>query len=180
MGFLTALPSGSKLRASALEARYAELRPLRATLAASQDFTSTTTLADLTGFSLTLAASTEYEIELHAIATSVANAAGDVKYAFTLTGGTFTAHIAAAGPHNSLASGTQSDLESFAVRSMTASPTTSFPFGTSTTETMSSLYGRIITGSAAITLQVQAAQQSSSGNKTTVLQHSYLIAKKAA
>lgn len=174
---LTSYPaSGEKVRASKVQSLVGENRLLYAVLSTNQDYTSNTTLANVTDLVLPVAINHTYLIEAHLVATSAANAAGDIKYAFTFPAGC-TVDLVGEGAHNSMASGSQSDLESFAAMADSSTPTASVPYGTSTAQTSGTIWLRVVVGSTAGNVQLQAAQNSTSVNKSTLVANSWMTGR---
>jgi hypothetical protein len=180
MPFTTFRTAGDEAAASNSRSLVEELRPLFARKTVSTPYTSNATPAVDAELILALAANNTYAWELHALANSAANAAGDIQYLLSFPTGVLSVDIHAMGPHNSMASGSQSDVETFAVIGDTTSPTTAIPFGTSTVNTGAIIYGTIVTGATAGNLQVLAAQFASNVNTTNFLAGSWLMARLVA
>jgi hypothetical protein len=167
--------AGQTLTAAALNA----LVPLEAQLSSDQSKTSNTTFADLTDLTLAVEANATYQVEGLFIATSAANAAGDVKYRFSYPANA-TMTITGPGPHNSLASGSQADGEWFYVLLDNSSPTADIPYGASTAGAAAIINGKLVVGATAGDLVVGWAQQSSNANATVFKAGSYIRLRRTA
>ena len=176
-GFTLVPSAGAKVRGSTLSALFSERTPIYAFLSTNQPYTSNNTPADVTDLVAALSANATYDFMFHLFASSAANAAGDVQYRFTFPA-LAAVDVGSVGPHNSLASGTNADIEAFAATNDSSSPTASFPFGTSTSVTGSHLHVRIVVGATAGNLQLQASQFASNINTTTLLANSYLVGER--
>lgn len=152
--------------------------PIEASKASGTARTSTATPAADPDLVIVLPANRTYDVEYWWIVSSAANAAGDFQAQWAWTN-TATLTVVGLGPHNSLASGTQSDLESIARLADSATTTTATPYGASTTP--ADIYGsvRVVTGASAVTLTVEWAQQASNANATTLNAGSYIKARRA-
>jgi hypothetical protein len=161
--------AGQALTAGALNA----LVPLEAELSSDQSKISNTTFADLADLTIAVEANATYELTGLFVATSAANAAGDVKYRFSYPA-TATLTMMGPGPHNSLASGSQADGEWFYVLLDTATPTADIPYGASTAGAGAIINGKLKVGATAGDLVVGWAQQSSNANATVFKGGSYI------
>jgi hypothetical protein len=167
--------AGQKLTAAALNA----LVPLEAQLSSDQSKVSNTTFADLADLTIAVAANATYELTGLFIATSAANAAGDVKYRFSYPANA-TMTLTGPGPHNSLASGSQADGEWFYVLLDTASPTADIPYGASIAGAAAIINGKLVVGATAGDLVVGWAQQSSNASATVFKAGSYIRLRRTA
>lgn len=160
--------AGQKLRASDLELA----TPLMAFATSVTTRTSTTTLADATGLVIPLAADALYALEGYLAYT--AGATGDMKVAFTVPAGT-TGHWALY-PIATASTGSIGDLD--------ARRQTSFGAGTTQAAGGSDSFGGdlacpvlgyIDTAGTAGNLQLQVAQNTSSGTSTVIQSGSWLM-----
>lgn len=158
-------------RATALEA----LQELYVAKTADESVTSSSTLQDDNHLLLSVAANTDYYGLLVVLATSAANAAGDIHTGFTFPAGA-TLHWGAHGPTTALASGSVGDVEYLARLSAT-SGTTEISYGLSTSILTIVHYLHLLTAGTAGTLRLQWAQQASNGSATTVKAGSYMWLK---
>lgn len=169
---LTAIPvAGAKLRASIYNANLTERTDLYIAKSLDESVTSSTALQNDDVLALAVVANATYHGMLVA-ATVGGNAAGDIKFGWTFPTGA-TLHFPAVGPHNGIASGSQADGEWIGRLSAT-SGTTTVPHGASTDVLTSIIYLHLFTGANAGTLQLQWAQQSSSGTASTLKAGSYM------
>jgi hypothetical protein len=127
---------------------------------------------------IVLPANRTYDVDGWMIHSSAANAAGDIQFGWSWTN-TATVTMYGLGPHNSMASGSQSDLESIARAADTASPTAGTPYGASTTSTNTHLRARVVTDASAVTLTLNWAQATSNASGTTLHAGSYISARRA-
>lgn len=157
--------SGQKLTAAMLQ----QLVPLRATLTSDVTLTaSSTTLQDVTGMVVTPAVSTTYELE--GVIFYDTSGTPDIKFAFTYpTGATFSW-----GPAGLKFDG--SDFQShFTAVHREASPTSTPVAGLgSGTEVTVHIQGKLVMGSTAGNLQLQAAQNTSNASDTIVKADSWI------
>lgn len=167
--------AGQGLTAAALNA----LVPLEAVLSANKTATSDITFEDLADLTIAVQANATYELTGLFVASSAANAAGDVKYRFSYPANA-TLTVTGPGPHNTLASGSQSDGEWFYVLLDTASPTSDMPYGASAAGAATIINGRLVVGATAGNLVVGWAQQSSNANATTFQAGSYIRLRRTA
>jgi hypothetical protein len=170
-----AFTAGQTLTAAALNA----LVPLEAQLSSDQSKISNTTFADLADLTLAVEANATYELTGLFVATSAANAAGDVKYRFSYPANA-TMTLTGPGPHNSLASGSQADGEWFYVLLDTATPTADIPYGASTAGAAAIINGKLVVGATAGNLVVGWAQQASNANATVFKAGSYIRLRRTA
>jgi len=142
---------------------------------ADESVTSSTALQNDNHLLYTIGATGTYAFDLYLLATSDANAAGDINIAFTFPTGTL--RLWGPGPDPALASGTlaQGRFAAGAVTSGTAWQ----DFGLSTTSLGFNIHGLFI-ATATGTLQFQWAQFASNANATTVRAGSHLIVKQVA
>lgn len=126
---------------------------------------------------IVLPASRTYDVDGWMIHSSAANAAGDIQFGWSWTN-TATVTMYGLGPHNSMASGSQSDVESIARAADTTSPTAGTPYGASTTPTNSHIRARVVTGASPVTLTLNWAQATSNVSGTTLHAGSYISARR--
>jgi len=143
---------------------------------ADESVTSSTTLQNDDHLLYTVAATGTYAFDLYLIATSAANAAGDINVAFTFPTGTM--RLWGPGSDPALASGTLAQSK-FAASTAVTSGTAWQDFGLSTTSLGFNIHG-LFTATATGTLQFQWAQFASNANATTVRAGSHLIVKQVA
>lgn len=167
--------AGQTLTAADLNA----LVPLEAELASDQSVTSSTTIVDQADLTIAVEANATYELTGVLIATSAANAAGDVKYRFSYPANA-TLTVTGPGPHNSLASGSQADGEWFYVLLDTATPAPDMPYGASTAGAATIINGKLKVGATAGNLVCGFAQQASNANATVLKAGSYLRLRRTA
>lgn len=162
--------SGMKLTPARLNA----LNPVEAVKAGDTPRSSNITLTADPDLTVTIpATSATYELTAHLFATSAANAAGDIQYDWTYpTGATLT--WGAAGPHNTLASGSQADGEWTAVMLDGSSPSGAIPYGASQAGAGTLVIGRLVVGSTGGNLTLRWAQQSSNASATVLKAGSYI------
>lgn len=146
------------------------------TKGSDESVTSSTTLQNDDALAYTVAAAGTYAFEINLAVTSAADAAGDVRIGFTFPTGTM--HFFGIGPDVSLASG-NIGTGHFGTALSATSGTTALAFGASTTAAAIRVYGQLI-ATATGTLQLQWAQQSSSGSATTVKAGSFMIVRQVA
>jgi hypothetical protein len=164
---LTTVPAaGAKLRGSVLSSLVTELRPNRVRLGSDVALaTSSTTLQNVTGLSVPVAASVTYEGWLAAAVVLSSGTTEDVKFGATFpTGAVFD--FFAAGPATTVTT-TAGDGE-WTVRLSATSGSTSTSFGLTTNAHTILLPITLVVGLNAGTLQIQAAQATSGGNTVTV------------
>lgn len=161
--------AGQTLTAADLNA----LVPLEATLSSDQSITSSTTIVDQADLTIAVEANAVYKVEGLLIATSAANAAGDVQYRFSYpTGAVLT--VTGPGPHNALASGSQADGEWFYVLLDGASPAPNLPYGASTAGAAAIINGKLTVSGTAGNLVLGFAQLASNVNATVLKGGSYI------
>jgi len=131
--------------------------------AADESVTSSTTLQNDDHLSCSIGATGTYDITLHLIGTSAANAAGHLNAAFTFPAGTF--YLTGAGLTTALASGSSGSVQMFA--SSITSGTAFASYGLSTSQVSIILHGTFVaTGTG--TLQLQWCQAVSNANASTL------------
>jgi hypothetical protein len=174
MSLTAVFTAGQKLTAAALNTAINKL--VSVTIEKTSDTTRTSVTSRTADPHLVLAlpANTTYDLSGLLIATSAANAAGDINYELQFPSDA-TVTWGGAGPHNSLVAGSQSDLESTAEPLDTVTPTGAFPYGTSTSVTAAVVKGRIKMVSAG-NVTLAWAQLSSNVNGTTLKTGSFLTA----
>lgn len=124
---------------------------------------------------LALAINTTYEVRGLLIVTSAANAAGDFSYDWGFPANAVVS-AGGVGLHNTLASGSQSDLEGVAYPLDASSPVGSLPYGASTSNSGISVNARVKMGSTAGNLELLWAQVASNANATTLKGGSFITA----
>lgn len=166
MGTFTSLPGVGRLRASTLAALVGELRPLTASMTVDQLLAlNSMAMQSLTELVIPLSVTnTMYEGWANFTWTG-AGVTEDVTFAFTFPAGA-TLFWGGAGPHYSLASGTQADGE-WASRFAAASDV-SLAYGTSTSPNSAIIRLRLLVGGTTGNLQARAAQANLSANQVTV------------
>lgn len=137
----------------------------RKTVATSRN-TTTVQAAD-PDLVIPLLANTTWDITSLMLVSSAANAAGDFAFQYTYPAGC-TVDLGHLAPHDSLASGSNSSLESAGVSNSTASPTGLMAAGASTSITSHWVWGRIAVGATAGNFTLTWAQLSSNANNTTL------------
>ncbi|HEX6871663.1 MAG TPA: hypothetical protein VF163_11250 [Micromonosporaceae bacterium] len=158
---LTTIPAaGAKLRGSVLSSLITEVRPLSARMTSDQALaTSSTTLANVTDLAVACEANATYD--LHGVFVYTAGTVEDIKFAFTLpTGATFDTFAIAL---NSADVFTQ--LLTVGIASGTAVAYGGAGVGS---PRMVFFQATLVMSSTAGNLQVQAAQNTSGGNASTV------------
>ena len=143
---------------------------------ADESVTSSTVLQDDNHLLATIGVTGTYVFDLYLMATSAANAAGDINIAFTFPTGTM--RLWGPGSDPALASGTIASGK-FAASSAVTSGTAWQDFGLSTTSLGFNIHG-LFTATATGTLQFQWAQFASNANVTTVRAGSHLIVRQVA
>lgn len=177
MAFTTLPAAGAKLRASTLAALVGELRPIRAALSSNFALaTGTTTLANVTGLSVSVAANTAYDGLTLLGASSLSNTP-DVQYAMTWPTGS-TVDIATGelqtGPTTFVG-----DIEMVWRVAHTSGAAICSAGVNTTLPTWTIMFFTITTGANAGTLQVQGAQNTSDATAVNVLARSKLILHQA-
>ena len=145
---------------------------------ADESVTSSTTLQNDDHLLYTISAAGTYVIDVQLFALSAADAAGDIKVGFTFPTGTFL--LTGAGPHNSLASG--SNVVGEWTGATLTSGTTTIPYGLSANGTIPlgiRLRG-IFIATATGTLQLQWAQVASNASASTVKANSFMTVQQVA
>lgn len=166
MGTFTALPGVGRLRASILSSLISELRPIGSVMTVDQALaTGTTTLANVSELVVPVASNTTYSGWLHLFYTNAVGTTEDIKVAFTFPSGAVL-HFGGAGGVVGL-TGTAGDIEAVGRLSAT-SGTTVISLGASTSTVQALIRLRLAVGSTSGSLQVQAAQNTSGANATTV------------
>jgi hypothetical protein len=164
---LTAIPpAGAKIRASVFGRLIVEVRPIVARMASDQALAaSSTTLVDVDDLVAPVEANRSYDGELIIVAVNAAGTTEDIKIAFSFpTDATFD--FFNIGPETA-ATGTNAQGTWVATPAAT-SASTARPFGLGTSNSNIIIPFRLTVGSAAGSLQVMAAQNTSGGNVTTV------------
>ena len=161
--------AGQTVTADALQA----LVPLSAEKTSDTSSTSDTTHDADAELVLAVEADCTYEIMACLVATSAANAAGDISYSFTYpTGAILT--VVGVGPHNALASGSQADGEFNYVLNDSASPSANMPYGASIGGAGTLLVCRLTVSSTSGNFTVRSAQQASNASASTLKAGSFI------
>ena len=143
---------------------------------ADESVTSSATLQNDNELFVTIGATGTYLIELTLYALSAANAAGDIKVAFTFPTGTM--HFSGWAADSGLASGAiQTGV--WVAKLSAISGTDTFDSGLSTAALGINIHG-IFTATATGTLQVQWAQLASNANASTVKAGSHMVVRQVA
>ena len=161
-----------KIKASDLNADFAYAATFGAYKTGDESVTSSAVLQDDNHLAVAVVATGIYVVELVGYCQSAANAAGDIAFGFGFPSGAMD--LGGLGPHNSLASGSQSDVESFA-RLAQASVTATLPYGCSTSVTTAFIRALLAVGVTGGTLQLKWAQQASNASATTLKAGSHLV-----
>lgn len=141
-------------------------------LTVNQTYTSTTTFANVSDLSFSVAANHVYTFKAVLFVSSAANAAGDVKFTFTCpTGATWDA--VGNGADVNIASGSQQSGD-WIGRVNTGSAGANLNFGASTTTMGIVIEGKVNVGGTAGTFTLQGSQFTSNANTTTLLARSYM------
>lgn len=151
--------------------------PLTATKPLTTSRNTVTATAADPDLSLTIPAGGTWDFELPLLLSSAANAAGDFLCELGWTGTASVPNVGIHGLHNTLASGSQADLEGAGVSNDSTSPTAAFVVGTSTSTSMALIKGHILT-STVVVLTLNWAQFSSNANNTNLLQGSTFTARR--
>lgn len=141
--------------------------------------TSTATPAADPDLTVALPASTTWDFDGLLLPTSAANAAGDFMFQFTYPASA-TLSFGAWGLHNTLASGSQSDLEGAATSADSATPSGLYVAGCSTSMTGVFFKGRIIVSGTPGSLVVSWSQFASNVNATTLNAGSHMTCRQVA
>lgn len=150
-------------------------RPVTAVKSALTGRNTTTTITADPDLSITLVTSSTYFVQADLFLSSVANAAGDWRGAFSWTG-TATVSYGGQALVTGLASGTSGDIiVGPTARADTTTPGTEFLAGCSTSGMYTTLTGFVVC-STAVTLTLSWAQRVSNANDTRVLEGSRLTA----
>lgn len=175
MAFTTIPAAGAKLRAAILNALITEVRPVAALKGTSENVTSSTTLQNDDELLLSVEASVSYLLE--GLILYSGDGSNDIKLAFTFPTGA-TVHWSGIGAHTAWTGNVaQVEAEFGAVQNATSSPTSSVGFGNHTSASVIfgiHLKGSVVVGANAGTLQLQWAQNGSTGNATTVRAGSWI------
>lgn len=143
---------------------------------ADESVTSSTTLQNDDHLLYTIGATGTYVFDLYLLATSAANAAGDLGVGFTFPTGTM--YLGGIGPDTGLASGTVQTGQWGANNAYTTGALFNV-YGLSTSTLDIRLHGLFV-ATATGTLQFQWAQQASNANASTVKAGSHLVVKQTA
>lgn len=129
--------------------------------------------------SITLAANQTFEVQVDVLASSAADAAGDLRLRLAWTN-TATVHWWLVSLDSTIASGAVASLQARGITADTTSPTTDTQFGLSATSTGQTMYALVITGGSSVALTLEWAQLASNPNNTTLLAGSRIIARRVA
>lgn len=133
--------------------------------------TNSTTLQDVTGMSVSVVAGKTYEVRGAFFASNAAGTAEDIKYGFTFPTGTLRAGIVG-GTSGGVSGSSATDM--VLAFSAFTSGTTTIGVGLSTNVTVASVTG-IYACTTSGTFQVQAAQNTSGANASSLAASSYII-----
>lgn len=164
----------------ALASKFNELASYAVQIAASKASGTSRTNNTITAdpdLVLVLPASRTYWVEGSLRISSAANAAGDFQYRWAWTN-TATVTIYNSGPHNSIASGSQSDLESISYAADSATASSATPFGASTVSNTVKIWAQVVTGGSPVTLTFEWAQSATNANATTLDVDSMITARR--
>jgi hypothetical protein len=153
--------------------------PLSAYKSAGTSRNTTTTPAADSDLTIALPASTTWDFDGLLLVTSAANAAGDFMFQFTYPASA-TLSFGAWGLHNTLASGSQSDLEAAATSADSSTPSGLYVAGASTSMTGIFFKGRIIVSTTPGNLVVAWSQFASNANNTTLNAGSHMTCRQVA
>lgn len=140
--------------------------------ASNQSVTSSATMVDDTELFLSVEANATYVYECLVLGSSAANAAGDLKLAFSSPAGAVVMGTVQAPNNVALASGSTADGEY--VARFTLSDASTLPVGVSTSAIGIIVNGRILTGGTAGEMRLRWAQIAANANATTINARSYL------
>jgi hypothetical protein len=138
---------------------------------ADESVTSSAVLQNDNELSIAIPAAGTYEIDVHLIVTSAANAAGDVRVGATFPAGTMTMMLDALDDAT-LASGFVGSIKRFTA-AITSGVDPAVGFGASTSQTYAHVKFLFV-ATASGTFQFQWAQAASNANATTVKANSFL------
>lgn len=141
--------------------------------------TSSTSLQNVTGLSVSVVTNAVYVVDCLFLHDNVAGTTEDIQYGFTFpSGATFT--VGVIGGTAAGVSGSSSTDVSVVSTDSVSSGVTAFPFGCSTSGTAARVRGVLITSSTAGTFQVQASQATSGGNASRVRRNSHITLTRVA
>lgn len=171
--------SGQKLRASRLNELASYAVPITAVKVVPTGPRVNNTKSNDPELAITLPANRAYEVFGSLLITG-GNAAGDFAYGWNWTN-TATIIVNGLGAHNSLASGSQSpDAEVIAYLADSATPTSSTPYGASTSNTGAYISAYVVTGNADVLLTLEWAESATNATGTTLLAGSRIAARRLA
>ena len=179
MAFTVVPSAGAKLRASVLSALITELRPVSAVKTSDTSRNTTTSRTADPDLSVAVPANSTWDYELLIVATSAANAAGDISIEMQYPSGA-THMYGAHGVVDTLASGASADLFAGTDSRDNTSPSAALSFGLSTTFTSILVSGRVEIGATPGNLLLAWAQSASNANNSTVKNGSRLVAHRVA
>lgn len=161
-------------------AEYGVLLPVSAVKTVSQNATSNTTLQDDAELFVAVQNGATYQLDCVVAATGAGSATlGDITIGWTFPGGTLTHH--AIGLASAVAYGVSTAGQVNSVRFRdTTSPSTSYSFGTPSTNYGTIRIGLLYACTADGTLKMQWAQRVSTATSTTVGAGSYLVGRRTA
>jgi hypothetical protein len=173
LAFTTPPAAGAFLRASVLSALTVEGRHLSATVNPTFSLaTGTTTLANVTGLAVTPRVSQDYKVSVVIGVDNVSGTTEDIKVGFTFPSGAVLIVGSVGGTPAGVGAGVSTDMS--IVFTQVTSGSTAFTFGASTGNTTILFEGWLRMGATPGNLQVQAAQSTSGGNATRILDRSML------
>lgn len=154
-------------------------RPITATKAVDTGPRVNNTKSADPELAITLPANRTYVVQGWFLVSSASNAAGDFACGWQWTN-TATVTATGLGLHNSLASGSQADVEGIGYGPDATTPSQSQPYGASTTPTGIFVSARVVTGTSAVVLTVEWAQANTNASGTTLLTGSHIVARRSA
>lgn len=156
------------------------LLPISAVKSVDESVTSSTTLQDDDELFVTVQNGATYQLECVVGATGAGSATlGDIAIGWTFPGGTLTHY--AIGLTSAVAYGVSTTGQVNSVRFRdTTSPSSSYPFGTPSTNSGMIRIGLLYQCTADGTLKMQWAQRVSTGTATTVKAGSHLVGRRIA
>lgn len=140
--------------------------------------TGSTALQNVTGLGIAVPANTVYLVEMSLQVLNAAGTTEDIKFGATFPAGASLRLCAMGGSATGVAAGASTEMNVL-VQNL-VSGTTTFAFGASTSTTNVVLRGVLTMGSTAGTLQVQAAQNTSGANVSSVRVESYMLLTRIA
>jgi hypothetical protein len=135
--------------------------------------TSSTTLQNVTGLSVSVPANSVYVVEAVLLGINAAGTTEDIQYGFAYPSGGSLRAGAIGGTTAGVSGESATDVQLLGI-TMTSGSTT-LRFGLSTTATTARINGVLSVGSTAGTFQLQAAQNTSGANVCTIQAQSYIL-----